>query len=53
MLNDSIELFSQELWRLPAAEAARRCYTSLLPLCEGDLGSSCEGYASGTLSGQR
>lgn len=31
----SIEMFSAELWELPAEEAARRCYESLLPLCEG------------------
>jgi 2-keto-myo-inositol isomerase len=31
----SIEMFSAKLWRLPAKEAARRCYESLLPLCEG------------------
>ena len=30
----SIEMFSANLWRLPAGEAARRCYESLLPLCE-------------------
>ena len=30
----SIEMFSAELWQLPAKEAARRCYESLLPLCE-------------------
>jgi 2-keto-myo-inositol isomerase len=30
----SIELFNADLWRLPAKEAARRCYESLLPLCE-------------------
>jgi 2-keto-myo-inositol isomerase len=30
----SIEMFSAELWGLPAKEAARRCYESLLPLCE-------------------
>ena len=30
----SIEMFSANLWRLPAKEAARRCYESLLPLCE-------------------
>ena len=30
----SIEMFSAKLWRLPAKEAARRCYESLLPLCE-------------------
>lgn len=29
----SIEMFSDELWALPAEEAARRCYQSLLPLC--------------------
>ncbi len=29
----SIEMFNEELWQLPAAEAARRCYASLLPLC--------------------
>lgn len=31
----SIEIFSADLWQLPAKEAARRCYESLLPLCEG------------------
>ncbi len=30
----SIEMFNADLWQLPAAEAARRCYQSLLPLCE-------------------
>lgn len=30
----SIELFNAELWQLPAGETARRCYESLLPLCE-------------------
>ena len=30
----SIELFNEELWALPAAEAARRMYHSLLPLCD-------------------
>ncbi|HSK99771.1 MAG TPA: sugar phosphate isomerase/epimerase family protein [Rubrobacteraceae bacterium] len=30
----SIEMFSAELWKLPARDAARRCYESLLPLCE-------------------
>lgn len=30
----SIEMFNAELWQLPAAEASRRCYESLLPLCE-------------------
>ena len=30
-----IELFNSDLWALPAGEAARRCYESLLPLCEG------------------
>ncbi|MEW6638157.1 MAG: sugar phosphate isomerase/epimerase family protein [Actinomycetota bacterium] len=30
----SIELFNAQLWSLPAKEAARRCYESLLPLCE-------------------
>jgi 2-keto-myo-inositol isomerase len=30
----SIELFNADLWRLPAKEAARRCYERLLPLCE-------------------
>lgn len=29
----AIEMFSADLWALPAAEAARRCYQSLLPLC--------------------
>ena len=31
----SVELFNAELWQLPAKETARRCYESLLPLCEG------------------
>jgi len=31
----AIELFNAELWALPAKETARRCYESLLPLCEG------------------
>jgi len=30
-----IELFNADLWALPAKETARRCYESLLPLCEG------------------
>jgi len=30
----SIEMFNDDLWALPAAEAARRCYRSLLPLCQ-------------------
>jgi 2-keto-myo-inositol isomerase len=30
-----IELFNPDLWALPARETARRCYESLLPLCEG------------------
>ena len=30
----SIEMFSDDLWALPATEAARRCYECLLPLCE-------------------
>ncbi|MGB8352847.1 MAG: sugar phosphate isomerase/epimerase [Chthoniobacteraceae bacterium] len=30
----SIEMFSQTLWALPPAEAARQMYQSLLPLCE-------------------
>jgi 2-keto-myo-inositol isomerase len=34
----SIEMFSAELWKLPAKEAARRCYESLLPLCEREGG---------------
>ena len=34
----SIEMFSAKLWRLPAREAARRCYESLLPLCEQEGG---------------
>ncbi len=29
----SIEMFSQELWDLPASKSARRMYQSLLPLC--------------------
>ncbi len=31
----AIELFNAGLWALPAKETARRCYESLLPLCEG------------------
>jgi len=30
----SIEMFNEELWRLPAAEAAQRCYTSMRSLCK-------------------
>ena len=30
----SIEMFNADLWALPAADAARRCYESLVPLCE-------------------
>jgi 4-hydroxyphenylpyruvate dioxygenase len=30
----AIELFSAASWALPAAETARRCYESLLPLCD-------------------
>ena len=30
----AIELFNAELWSLPAAEAAKRMYDSLLPLCD-------------------
>jgi 2-keto-myo-inositol isomerase len=30
----SIELFNADLWRLPAKEAARRCYERLLLLCD-------------------
>ena len=29
----SIEMFDRDLWQLPATEAARRCYESLLALC--------------------
>lgn len=29
----SIEMFNADLWALPAAEAARRCYTSMESLC--------------------
>lgn len=29
----SIEMFNEDLWQLPAAEAARRCYNSLIRLC--------------------
>ena len=31
----SIEMFNDDLWGLPAQEAARRCYQSLVPLCDG------------------
>ena len=34
----SIELFNAELWALPAKETARRCYDSLMPLCEEQEG---------------
>jgi 2-keto-myo-inositol isomerase len=30
----SIEMFNTDLWAMPAAEAARLCYQSLLPLCQ-------------------
>ena len=30
----SIEMFSEKLWAMPAAEAAQLMYNSLLPLCE-------------------
>jgi 2-keto-myo-inositol isomerase len=30
----AIEMFNEELWQLPAEEAARQCYRSLLPFCE-------------------
>lgn len=30
----SIELFNDDLWSLPAAETAKRCYQSLLPYCQ-------------------
>lgn len=29
----SIEMFDEDLWQLPAAQAAAQCYQSLLPLC--------------------
>jgi sugar phosphate isomerase/epimerase len=29
----AIEMFSEDLWALPASEAADRCYESLLPYC--------------------
>ena len=29
----SIEMFNEELWKMPAAQAAAQCYQSLLPLC--------------------
>jgi sugar phosphate isomerase/epimerase len=31
----SIEMFSEELWNMPARDAAEKMYQSLLPLCEG------------------
>lgn len=31
----SIEMFNEDLWQLPAADTARQCYNSLLPLCTG------------------
>ena len=31
----SIEMFNEELWHLPADQAAQRMYTSLLPFCQG------------------
>ncbi len=30
----SIEMFNEELWKLPALESALLCYNSLLPLCQ-------------------
>ena len=30
----SIEMFNADLWQMPAREAARLCYQSLLPLCK-------------------
>ena len=30
----SIEMFNEELWAMPAEQAAKRMYDSLLPLCE-------------------
>ena len=30
----SIEMFNEDLWQLPASEAARQCYQSLLPYCK-------------------
>lgn len=30
----SIEMFNEDLWKLPATEAAQRCYDSLLPFCD-------------------
>jgi len=30
-----MKMFNADLCRLPAKEAARRCYESLMPLCEG------------------
>jgi len=32
----SIEMFSEELWALPPAEAARRMYASVLPFCSDE-----------------
>jgi 2-keto-myo-inositol isomerase len=31
----SIKMFNADLRRLSAKEAARRCYESLMPVCEG------------------
>jgi hypothetical protein len=30
----SIEMFNEELWKIPVTEAAFLCYSSLLPLCK-------------------
>jgi sugar phosphate isomerase/epimerase len=30
----SIEMFSEELWAMPAEQAAQQMYDSLLPLCD-------------------
>jgi 2-keto-myo-inositol isomerase len=30
----AIDMFNDDLWALPAAETAQRCYRSLLPLCQ-------------------
>jgi 2-keto-myo-inositol isomerase len=31
----SIEMFNADLWAMTAAQAAKLCYDSLLPLCSG------------------
>jgi 2-keto-myo-inositol isomerase len=29
----SIEMFNEDLWKMPAGQAAQACYDSLVPFC--------------------